>query len=295
MYRRSFLGMMGAAFATALMGCAQEEEKLATTPQPAGTPTPEVAEKEAPSLPEPPWEYKKLDLDKVADLGYQGYCGKTFDGEELPGAHCCFGSFYAIVKALADEVGSPYEEFLPVASISTVGKGGVVGWGTLCGTLNGAAWAAYLCLPEEEADKVVNELYAWYQVEELPKYKPPKAMKAELDPMPSSVANSPLCHASVTNWCEVSGYKAFSPERSERCARLTADVARKAVELINAMHDGTFAYVYYEMDDDLNTCGSCHSNKGSLIENTRGKMHCSSCHTESGAKNIEDVSGHPKV
>ena len=298
MYRRSFLGIMGAAFASALMGCVEEEEiarKPSPTPAPTETPTPEVVEKEAPEMPALPWEYRKLDPQKAADLGYQGYCGKTFDGEKLYGAHCCFGAFYAIIKSLADEVGSPYKEFLPVTAMATVGKGGVVGWATVCGALNGAAWAAYLCLPEEEADKVINELYSWYQYEELPKYRPPKAMKASLDPMPTSVANSPLCHASVTNWCTASGYRAFSKERSERCARLTADVAQKAVELMNAIHDGTFVYVYYEENTKLNTCGSCHSNKGSTIEDTRGKMYCASCHSEKGATRIEDIEIHPKI
>jgi len=299
MFRRSFLGMMGAAFATALMGCVQEEElakKPQPTPTPATTPTPEaeVVEKIV-EIPEPPWEYRKLDPYEVAELGYQGYCGKTFSGEKLPGAHCCFGAFYAIIKALADEVGSPYKEFMPVTSMATVGKGGIVGWSTVCGALNGAAWATYLVLPEEEADKVINELFAWYQYEELPKYKPPKAMKASLDPMPTSVANSPLCHASVTNWCTASGYRAFSKERSERCARLTADVAGKTVELINAMHDGTFAYVYYDKNTELNTCGSCHSNKGSTLEDTRGKMYCVSCHSDKGATHIESIEVHPKI
>ncbi len=298
MYRRSFLGIMGAAFASALMGCAQEEEIARTprtpTPTPETTPTPEVREVIA-ELPEPPWEFKQIDPVKAERLGYEGYCGKTFSGEKLPGAHCCFGAFYAIAKSLADEVGSPYKEFLPVASIATVGKGGVVGWATVCGALNGAAWVTYLCLPEEEADKVINELFAWYQFEELPIYRPPKAMKAELDPMPKSIANSPLCHASVTNWCKVSGYRAFSKERSERCARLTADVARKTAELINAMHEGTFAYVYFDRNTELNTCGSCHSDKGSTIEDTRGKMYCASCHSEKGATHIESIEVHPKI
>ncbi len=290
--RRGFLGFTGAVIAAALgMACTQEEKPIAT-------PTPEVVEKEvvkevAKPLPEPPWPYKKLDPDKVAELAYQGYMGKTFSGEKLPGKACCFGAFYAIVKTLADEVGSPYTEFLPVASISTVGEGGLVGWASLCGALNGAAWAIWLVTPEEEAKKVIDELYAWYEYAELPNYVPPKAMKADLSPFPKSKANSILCHASVTNWCEVSGYKSFSPERSERCGRLTADVAKKAVELLNAVHEGTFTPAF-SLDDRTKSCRSCHT-KGSPLENTRGKMACYSCHTKDGAIRIEDLESHPKV
>ncbi len=292
MTRRGFLGFAGAVIATALgMACTQEEKPIAT-------PTPEVKEKVVVKevvkpLPMPPWPYKKIDPDYAAELGYQGYMGKTFDGEKLPGKACCFGAFYAIVKPLAEEVGSPYTEFLPVASIATVGEGGLVGWASLCGALNGAAWAIWLVAPEEEAKKVIDELYAWYMYEELPKYTPPKAMKAELSPFPTSVANSVLCHASVTNWCEVSGYKAFSKERSERCGRLTADVAKKAVELLNAVHEGTFVPAY-PLDDKTKSCKSCHT-KGSALENTRGKMACWSCHTEEGAMRVEEVKGHPEI
>ncbi len=202
MTRRGFLGFAGAVIATALgMACTQEQRSVET-------PTPEVVEKEvvkevAKPLPPPPWKYEELDPDKVAELAYQGYMGKTLTGEKLPGKACCFGVFYSIVKSLEEKVGSPYREFLPVSTIASFGEGGLVGWASLCGALNGAAWAVWLVLPHEEAKKVIDELYAWYQYEELPKYVPKKAMKAELSPFPTSVANSILCHASVTNWCKV--------------------------------------------------------------------------------------------
>ena len=270
--RRGFLGLTGAIFATALgMGCTGREGVQTSV----HTPTPSVAEKEYVHLPELPWKYEKLDPEHVADLGYEGYME----------AHCMYGVFNAVVTALEEKVGFPYSEF--PTHLSVYGKGGVVGWATLCGALNGAAMAAYLVLPEKDADEIINELYSWYQVTELPEYVPEEPKKADLSPFPKSVANSPLCHASVTNWCEASGYRAFSAERSERCGRLTADVAKKLVELLNAKADGTFVAAY-PLDERTASCRGCHT-KGSPLENTRGKMHCESCH------DVSLIEEHPRV
>ena len=42
-----------------------------------------------------------------------------------------------------------------------------------------------------------------------------------------TVSNSPLCHVSVGKWMKKSGYALGSPERKDRCARVTASVAYK--------------------------------------------------------------------
>ena len=52
---------------------------------------------------------------------------------------CMLGAFEPIVRGVADKLGAPYTSF-PFAMFA-YGAGGVAGWGTLCGCLNGAAAA----------------------------------------------------------------------------------------------------------------------------------------------------------
>jgi len=267
--RRGFLGLVGALAATAVLGCSSKsvQQNVTTTSHAM--------------LPKLPWPYKTLDPDHVADLAYESYMHH----------HCMYGVVNSVVTALGEVVGYPYTTF--PTGIAIYGKGGVVGWATLCGALNGAAMVTYLVLPEKQADQVINELYAWYQYEPLPNYVPKKPVKADLNPFPKSVANSPLCHVSVTNWCKKTGYKAFSAERAERCGRLTADVAKKLVEILNAVHEGSFT-PKYSLDSRTQSCRGCHC-KGSTLQDTRGKMACWECHTKEGAIRIEDLKNHPKV
>lgn len=87
---------------------------------------------------------------------------------------------------------------------------------------------------------------------------------------------SPLCHASVTNWCKQSKFKSFSPERAERCAWLAGSVARQAVKLLNDHANDAFKAVH-ALSAATQTCRSCHD-QGSPLENTRAMMECGGCH-----------------
>jgi len=264
--RRGFLGLMGVAAATAIgLGCTSTKTV---------TPTPTPAKHNL------PWPYEKLDPDEVADLAYESYMHH----------HCMYGVVNAVVQSLAEKVGEPYSSF-PTA-IAIYGKGGVVGWATLCGALNGAAMVCYMVLQEKQADMVINDLYSWYQYTPLPEYVPKNPIKADLNPFPKSKANLPLCHVSVSNWCKETGYKAFSAERAERCGRLTADVARKLVEMLNEVKAGTFT-PKYSLDSVTMKCRACHC-KGSTLQDTRGKMACWECHTKNMTI-IDELSGHPKI
>ncbi|MBM4278149.1 MAG: hypothetical protein FJ130_09760 [Deltaproteobacteria bacterium] len=103
-----------------------------------------------------------------------------------------------------------------------------------------------------------------------------------------SVSRSDLCHVSVTKWCKVSGFKAFSQERSERCGWLTGSVAKYTVELFNKHADGGFKMVH-KLSSEVESCRSCH-HKGSTLENTRLMMDCGGCHFTPKAK-----TKHPKT
>ncbi len=213
-----------------------------------------------------PWPYRKLDLDAVAERGYEGY---------YKGA-CCYGAFEAIIAELRKAVGEPYTTF-PTAMM-VFGEGGVAGVSTLCGALNGAAMAIFLTAggPEKEkkerAFALIRELYTWYEQEQLPDYKP-KNPKFQII---KSISRSQLCHASVSTWCKVAKVHSFSKERSERCAWLTASVARHAVQLLNDNAAGAFKATH-PLSASMQTCRGCHD-QGGALENTRGMMDCGGCH-----------------
>jgi hypothetical protein len=66
-----------------------------------------------------------------------------------------------------------------------------------------------------------------------------------------------------------------SKERSERCARVTADVAQKAAELINAKLQGKLAPA--KVSQARQSCMQCHD-KGKEADIAKGKMNCFTCH-----------------
>jgi len=214
--------------------------------------------------PKSPWGYSPLDPEKVAERGYAGYYPNQ----------CCYGAFESIIGSLAEAKGAPYNTF-PV-DMMKVGEGGMNGWASLCGALNGAAMAMSVLLPDKERKALVDELFTWYEQAELPGWKPKVAKNPTKDV--TNRSNSILCHASVGKWCEKAGVNSFSKERSERCARVTAAVAKKAVELMNAHVAGSFKAVAFATDDTKH-CRTCHD-KGGLVENTRGQMDCAPCHVD---------------
>jgi Putative redox-active protein (C_GCAxxG_C_C) len=210
-----------------------------------------------------PWAYKTpLDPNAAGDRGFAGYAK----------GHCMYGSFEAMVGAVADQLGAPYTSF--PFDLMEYGAGGIAGWGTVCGALSGAAAAFKVLSPKPEP--LIDALFAWYETEPLPDYVPKGVKFANV----KSVAGSPLCHQSVSLWCKASGKKTYTAERKERCGVITAAVARKAVMLLNDQAAGKPLPV---LSGSAKKCGGCHE-KGGELENTRGKMSCSGCHSVLGAK-----------
>jgi hypothetical protein len=207
-----------------------------------------------------PLPYVKLDPVHVAELGYRNF----FRGD------CMFGVFGAVVEALAEKVGEPFASY--PTSVTRYGAGGVMGWGTLCGAANGAAMAIYLV--STDPAPAINEVMAFYEQEALPNYLPAEPKFQVV----ASVADSPLCHVSISKWCDASGYKASSPERLDRCAQLVASVAKYTAEVLNAQVDGSFKAAHPHSEAVV-ACRGCHE-WGSVLDNTRGKMSCGACHSE---------------
>ncbi|MEP0846641.1 MAG: C_GCAxxG_C_C family protein [Phycisphaerae bacterium] len=223
-----------------------------------------------------PLAYAKLDVEYVRKLGHQQF----YEGD------CCYGAFSAIVKALGEQVGEPFASF--PRDMMRYGKGGVYGYGTLCGALNGAAAAIQLVTDESTAGKVITELLNWYAVTELPtdqsnQYAANHEFLVETlktdEILPRNAAGNVLCHTSVSKWSVLSGYASGSEQRKERCARLTGDVAAKAVELLNAVQDATFTPLLTSPGEQAG-CMNCHKPGLDFVSGnfTQGKMDCETCH-----------------
>lgn len=197
-----------------------------------------------------PWGYKKLDLEQVGEIAYEAWYGKF----------CCQAVASGLMIPLQKSIGEPYAS-LPLDAFKW-GHGGAVGWGTLCGSLTGVGIATGLIAgPEGEA--ILNDVIAWYANTELPIYKP-KNPKAAIKNVNSS--DSPLCHISVGKWMKKEGVAFASPERKERCARLSADVAMYAAKLLNDRADGKYKPMHganvkdHGITTQLN-CMECHGDK----------------------------------
>ena len=169
---------------------------------------------------EHPYTYAKIDPEVAADRAYARF-------SELGG--CCVGVVAGIVDCLAEAVGAPYTNF-PVKMF----QNGAAGYGqnSLCGCLGGAAAAIGLVCPAADSKAVLKEVMTWYKTSELPTYDRGSA-PAIAKVVPGSVNCADSLMQFFTAAPEVN-YDMSHPDRINRCACLTADVARKTAEALNA-------------------------------------------------------------
>jgi hypothetical protein len=110
---------------------------------------------------------------------------------------------------------------------------------------------------------------AWYQVTPFPVYQPE-------DKVPTTVAESTLCHVSVTKWCLETGEAADSPLKKMRCGGLTADVVGKTIEMLDKHFAGKFER-QFKPAAIVGECKTCH---GSAPIHVTGKESCTNCHDD---------------
>lgn len=168
--------------------------------------------------------------------------------------------------------------------------GGVQGYASLCGSINGAACIIDMAFGPHVGKEIIRRLFRWYEQTPFPtpltnEYaKEHKFPFVEIDKsLPSVSADSVLCHAQVSKWCSITGYRSGSKERSERCSRITAAVARQAVILMNAALKGKLNEVFpFKLSHETASCKTCHfKSKHNSYENggfVRGFMDCKECH-----------------
>ncbi len=224
-----------------------------------------------------PWPYLTLNPQTVAEAAYNAY--KT--------AGCMYGTGKALVDALASATGAPWNTFNP--DLMRFGAGGIAHWGTVCGAINAGATVIQM-VAGSSAGALINEYFGWAcdfpfpstRVDALSLYKN----------QPTSIAKSPLCHNSSGNWAYTYGYRIGSPERKERCAKVAADCAYKAVELLNAWLSNAFTPEKfapdYQNETNFERCFTCHVGPASKYDNAQGKMNCltKGCHPEKAAHKL---------
>ncbi len=194
-----------------------------------------------------PWPYRKIDPGKAAVIAYENYYKNG----------CCYGVASGILIPLRETVGSPYT-LLPLDAFG-FGRGGVVDWGTTCGALLGAGFAASIAAGKK-GEEILNEVMNWYCDTALPVFAPQNP-RAAIKTVNKS--DSPLCHISAGKWMKMEGVALSDPRRKERCGRLSADVAMKTAQMLNLWADGGFEAKHgvqgkiYGIPTQ-NNCAECH-------------------------------------
>ncbi|MGC2061789.1 MAG: C-GCAxxG-C-C family protein [Thermodesulfovibrionales bacterium] len=180
-----------------------------------------------------PWPYVKLDPDKTAELAYNEWY-RVFCGAAV---------INSVFSQLSEKIGDPYKSFPSDAFVFL--EGGMVGWGTVCGSNAGANIVANTIIgpriagPECENGAAIGaDILEWYSEAKLPTFTPKEPRQKTK--IIQTTSNSPLCHVSVGKWMKESGYAISSPERKDRCARVAASVAYALVKDLNAWKDGTY-------------------------------------------------------
>jgi hypothetical protein len=221
------------------------------------------------------WRYVQLDPAPVAAEAYR----------LMPEGGCMYGLFAAVVATMSKTQGEPFASF-PVHMMK-YGAGGVGHWGSLCGAINGGAAIIGFECDKERREKLIAQLFSCYEAAELPGYRPHKG--GDSPAIPKSVAGSVLCHVSAGKWCKRSGSEVGSPEMKERCRRLTAEVAIKTVELLNANLQSPCEFA--GPSAEVKSCLSCH---GKELHDAMGQMGCTSCHPQLSKKHPTVPSSVPR-
>jgi len=199
------------------------------------------------------YRYKKLDVTEVGRIAYETYFTKF----------CAETVITGIFRPLARSVGAPYDTF-PLHALFWA-HGGMMGWGTACGTLIGAGMAVSLITgASTDGEAIINDVITYYASTELPIYEPGPG-KARAVIRNKSVAETPLCHISVGKWMHKENVGFVTIQRNERCARLSADIAIYTAQLLNEWVDGKYRLrnkpFAHAMENGITcqtNCADCH-------------------------------------
>ena len=203
------------------------------------------------------------------------------------------GAASGLMEALATALpGSDWDQ-IPFGATSwfKYGGGGINCWGTLCGVPNGCC--AVLNLIGIYTGALGDKVLGYYSQTEFPTsavYDAYDSSWSGPEPIPDdevlarTVSNSPLCHVSISKWCDAAGVSLASTDeegrkyKNDRCGKICADMAAFTAELINDTATYEFA-----LNDDTAACMECHTTGSTVAPAQCGKMDCAGCHTGEAA------------
>lgn len=265
-----------------------------------------------------------LDVEQVRKYGYYHY---------FKNGGCGSGSSRALIQGFIDACAAQSPSLvdtgwhkIPLQLYQWGAGGGMGTWGTLCGSLAGSL--GVLNLMNLHAI-LGNEVMEWYTNQNFPLANFDVAgngLTASATanygsgallwpPIPNdnvrghSVADSPLCHISVSKWVAAAGVKLgdLRPEsgnnilfgasvdgvsgtsqglKEDRCAKVTADTAAYTAQLLNAYFATTsIVPAAWAPQPSMAGCYDCHDNKSKKApaitkRDSQTMMSCTPCHTE---------------
>lgn len=230
-----------------------------------------------PPLPWGPAYYPAAGLDAAA-VRETGYCLYYKEGG------CGHASAQALIDTLSATLASAGRADNPWAllprGIYKYAGAGVVGWGTICGILN-ASMGVMDILGVHGA--LGNALIEYYCTTMLPTnalvgFTPPAGVPVPLANLPASVANTPLCHDSMTTWAKTAGVPVSHPSAKDRDAKLVGDIVYRAVELLNDHFLRGITPAAWTPPADYAGCYTCHT-QADMVPSQVGRMDCQSCHS----------------
>ena len=246
-----------------------------------------------------------LDVEKVRQYGY--FCYQTLGG-------CGLGSSRALIQGFLDAHAAAGTDPKGWASIPPNlyqwGAGGGMGkWGTLCGSLAGSLGVLNLMnlhnppapapAPQFSLGTAVME---WYVKQSFPLANldsfdgnlvyggkgPILAPIKDADVKGHSVADSPLCHISVSKWVAAANVKlgdknaAGQGLKEDRCGKVTGDTAAYTAWLLNEYQAGRTPAAWAK-PAAMAGCYDCHDTYGPAEitkKDAQTMMDCLPCHTE---------------
>lgn len=225
-----------------------------------------------PALPPLPWPYPASGLP-VDDVRKLGYCLYFLEGG------CGHGSAQALIDPLAALLPEPWSR-LP-RGLYTYGAGGVVGWGTICGALNGVLAVMDLLGVH---GKLGNALMDYHCTTLLPT----RALEGWIPddarvPIPltgtvQTIAASPLCHNSVSKWAAAAGVPVADATKRDRCAKIVGDMVAQAATLLNDYFLRAITPPAWTPPTRYAACYNCHT-QPTMIPSQQGRMDCVECHS----------------
>lgn len=231
-----------------------------------------------------PWPLnKKIRTAKAAKTAYENYYVRG----------CMYATFTGVVMKVAEDLGAPYSNF--PFEMMHYGAGGGELWGATCGTVNGGLAALAIFVGDTALRRqMANQMMKWYESTKLPTWNPETPLRPVPVKLPRSKSESPLCHISIGRWVSKSGYDPFSPERADRCGRVSASVAEFVSNQLNeALIKGQLE-VRKEISKAADSCLECHGRgpAGLNEPDVLSRMNCTPCHdTEVDRK----IFPHPEI